>query len=114
MSGRSHTEHKLTSKNNLPEDDYNKGSIFRSSVYIPLNQHQFRERDKSKEIKVKSSKSQALYIKMKEQRKADSKLLQEKVKPTGFVTTRNTHKESYSDANSFYDDNVSLRYSINS
>lgn len=51
---------------------------------------------------------------MKEQRKAGSKLLPEKAKASGIVTTRKPHKESYSDANSFYDDNISLRYSINS
>lgn len=51
---------------------------------------------------------------MKELRKPSSKFLQDKAKASGLLTSRKAHKESYSDANSFYDDNVSLRYSINS
>lgn len=97
------------------ESEY-KGSIFRLSAYVPLNQHQFREREKSKEIKPKPSQNELLYKRLKEERKARHKHPQEPSKSKIGVahTFRKGHPDNYSDAHSFYDDNISLRYSINS
>ena len=116
-SSRSATDKKIRSYTTMGEgEDYTK-SIFRSSSYIPLGQHQFREREKSKELKSKSTVNSILHKRYKEVRKNVLKITERGKILTGKTSHRKIYDDNISDIPSIpsvVEDNMSMRHSINS